>query len=531
VEAVVGVQVERVTGLQIAVCDSDHGTGYLGEACVELCGERVDRVTRLLARRARWRSEGDEGGEDQRGGEATQPPIVLPHALTSTQSQPRLDPMRASPLTFVIAGSVTLSLLAPTSGRGQAPATSADLDRRVADVMPHVISSRRDIHQHPELSNQEVRTARLVADQLRALGIEVREQVARTGVVGVLKGGKPGPVVALRADMDALPVTEEVDLPFKSTVRATVGGQEVGVMHACGHDAHTAMLLGAASVLAGMRAQLAGTVVFLFQPAEEGSFGGEERGGARLMIEQAALDRPKVDAIFGIHVWPETPGSVTYKAGGAMAASDALSIVVHGRQTHGAVPWRGVDPVVVSAQIVSALQTITARQTDVSLAPAVVTVATIHGGVRGNIIPDSVVMTGTIRTFDEVMRKDVHMRIRRTAERIAEASGGTATVTIDIGTDVVFNDPALTERMAPTVRRVTGTVHPNRPAMPSEDFSLYQKKVPGVFYLLGVNKPGVAAEDAAANHSTMFFVNEDALSTGVKLYASLAIDYLSGTAK
>lgn len=397
-----------------------------------------------------------------------------------------------------------------------------DLDRRVAQVMPHVIDWRRDIHQHPELSGQEVRTAKLVATQLRALGIDVRENVGGTGVVGVLKGGKPGAVVALRADMDALPVTEETDLPFKSTVRTTFAGQDVGVMHACGHDAHTSMLLGAAQVLAGIKEQIKGTVVFIFQPAEEGL------GGASAMIAQGAMSQPKVDAVFGIHVWPEAPGSITYKPGGAMAASNGLTITVHGKQTHGAQPWRGVDPIVVASQIVNALQTITSRQTDVSAAPAVVTIATIHGGVRGNIIPDSVVMTGTIRTFDETMRKDVLMRVKRIAESTAQGMGATATVLTPPGADVVYNDPALTARMAPTIARVTGTVHPNTPWMPSEDFSEYQKKAPGVFYFLGVNKAGVAIEDAAANHSTKFFVNEDALPTGVKAYASLALEYLSG---
>lgn len=407
-----------------------------------------------------------------------------------------------------------------------------DLDRRVGLVMPNVIEWRRDLHAHPELSTEEVRTAKMVAAQLRSLGMEVKEGVARTGVVGVLRGGKPGPVVALRADMDALPVTEEVDLPFKSTVRTMYNGQEVGVMHACGHDAHTSMLLGAATVLAGMKAQIAGTVVFLFQPAEEGGGAlgvGGTRNGAGGMIDAGAMDNPKVDAVFGIHVWPDEAGSLSYKPGGAMAASDALTITVHGKQTHGAQPWRGVDPVVVSAQIVTALQTITARQTDVTAAPAVVTVATIHGGVRGNIIPDSVVMTGTIRTFDAPMRKDIHMRITRIAEMVAQGSGATATVKIDMGTDVVFNDPALTQRMAPTIRRATsGTVRDGSVWMPSEDFALFQKKVPGVFYFLGVNKAGVTIEDAAANHSTRFFVNEDALPTGVKAYASLALDYLKG---
>jgi amidohydrolase len=414
----------------------------------------------------------------------------------------------------------------PAVAQQRAPAD--EIDRRLAQVMPKVIAWRRDFHEHPELSNRETRTAKIVADHLRSLGIEVREHVAKTGVVGVLRGGKPGPVVALRADMDALPVTEEVDLPFRSIVKATFGGQAVGVMHACGHDAHTAMLMGTAEILAGMRAQIPGTVTFIFQPAEEGPPPGE-LGGASLMVSEGALENPAVDAIFGLHVWPDEPGKISYRPGGAMSAADLLNIVVRGKQTHGAQPWRGVDPIVVSAEIVSALQTITARQTDITLAPAVVTVATINGGIRFNIIPDSVVMTGTIRTFDAAMRKDVHMRITRTAEKIAEASGATATVHIDLGNDVLFNDIALTDRMGPTVRRVTnGRVNTNGIWMPSEDFPSYTKKIPGLFVFLGVNKAGVSVDDAAPNHSPRFFVNEDALPTGVRTMANLAMDYLTG---
>jgi amidohydrolase len=408
-----------------------------------------------------------------------------------------------------------------------------EIDRRVAAVMPQVITWRRDFHEHPELGNHEVRTAKIVADYLRSLGLEVREGVAKTGVVGVLRGGKPGGVVALRADMDALPVTEQVDLPFASRVRSTFAGQDVGVMHACGHDAHTAMLMGAATVLAGMRAQIPGTVKFIFQPAEEGPPPGEH-GGAQVMIAEGALENPAPSAIFGLHVWPEEPGKLSFKPGAAMSMADGLTIIVKGKQTHGAQPWKGVDPVVVSAEIITALQTITARQTDITLAPAVVTVATINGGVRGNIIPDSVVMTGTVRTFDKAMREDVHMRIRRTAELIARASGATATVDFAAasGSSPVFNDPALLARMMPTITRVAlGKVNPNAVWMPSEDYALYQEKVPGLFLFLGINKPGVKADDAAANHSPLFFVNEDALPVGVKALAGLAFDYLSGGAK
>jgi amidohydrolase len=363
--------------------------------------------------------------------------------------------------------------------------------------------------------------------------MDVRTDIAKTGVVGVLRGGKPGGVVALRTDMDALPVAEQVDLPFKSTVRSTYAGQDVGVMHACGHDAHMAMMLGAATVLAGMRAELPGTVKFLFQPAEEGPPPGE-RGGAVLMIEGGALANPAPTAIFGLHVWPEEAGKLSFKPGAEMSMADGLNIVVKGKQTHGAQPWKGVDPVVISAEIVTALQSITARQTDITLAPAVVTVATINGGVRGNIIPDSVVMTGTIRTFDKAMREDIHMRVKRTAEMIAEASGATATVGFGgvSGSAPVYNDPALLTRMMPTITRVAaGKINPNAVWMPSEDYSLYQQKVPGLFLFLGVNKAGVKADDAAPNHSPYFFVNEDALPVGVKALAGLAFDYLSGGAK
>ena len=429
-----------------------------------------------------------------------------------------------------------VAAIASRAGAQQAVAQKAgddDIDRRVAAVMPQVITWRRDFHEHPELGNREVRTQKIVADYLRSLGMEVRTDIAKTGVVGVLRGGKPGGVVALRSDMDALPVAEQVDLPFKSTVRSTYAGQDVGVMHACGHDAHMAMLLGAATVLAGMKAQLPGTVKFLFQPAEEGPPPGE-RGGAVLMIEGGALDNPAPTAIFGLHVWPEEAGKLSFKPGAEMSMADGLNIVVKGKQTHGAQPWKGVDPVVVSAEIVTALQSITARQTDITLAPAVVTVATINGGVRGNIIPDSVVMTGTIRTFDKAMREDIHMRITRTAQLIAEASGATATVGFGgaSGSAPVFNDPALLTRMMPTITRVAaGKINPNAVWMPSEDYSLYQQKVPGLFLFLGINKPGVKPDDAAANHSPYFYVNEDALPVGVKALAGLAFDYLSSGAK
>jgi amidohydrolase len=405
----------------------------------------------------------------------------------------------------------------------------ADVDRRAAQVVGKVVAWRRDIHANPELSNRETRTGELVAQHLRSLGIEVRSGVAHTGVVGVLRGGRPGPVVALRADMDALPVTEEVDVPFASKVRATYNGQEVGVMHACGHDAHTAMLMGAAEVLAGMRRDLPGTVVFIFQPAEEGVPAGE-RGGAALMIEEGALANPKPDAIFGLHVFPYPAGEIRYRPGGAMASSDALRIVVHGRQTHGALPWAGIDPIVVAAQIVLGLQTITSRQVDITAAPAIVTVGAINGGVRYNIIPDSVVMIGTIRTFDTSVQRDIHERVRRTAESIAQSAGATAQVSIDTVAPVTYNDPALTERMLPTLRDVAGADHVRLglPLTPAEDFSRYQQRIPGLFFFLGITPPGTDPRSAAPNHSPRFFVDEAALPVGVRALAHVAVDYLSG---
>jgi amidohydrolase len=423
--------------------------------------------------------------------------------------------------------SMALALALALSQGVTAQSLQSEIDRRVPAVMPKVVQWRRDIHQHPELSNRETRTAKVVADHLRALGLEVKTDIARTGVVGVLKGGKPGPVVALRADMDALPVTEMVDLPFKSTVKSTYNGQEVGVMHACGHDAHVAMLMGAAEVLTSLKAQIPGTIKFIFQPAEEGPPPGET-GGAGDMILAGVLDQPKVDAIFGLHVMPFEQGSLWYKAGGFMASSDILRIVVRGKQTHGAVPWGGVDPISVSAQIVNGLQTIVSRQVDLTNAPAVVTIGRINGGIRFNIIPDSVVMEGTIRALDPQMQKDIHARIKRTAELIAQSAGAVADVRIDLVNPVTVNDPALTEQMLPTLRRVAGgQLFPVRPRTVAEDFAKFQQKVPGLFFYLGVNQKGADPAKVAENHSPYFFVDEGALPVGVRALAHLAVDYLS----
>ncbi len=404
----------------------------------------------------------------------------------------------------------------------------ARIDAAAARVEPSVIACRRDIHQNPELGNREVRTAKLVADKLRALDIEVQEKIAHTGVVGLLRGGKPGKVVALRADMDALPVTEQVDLPFASKVRTTYNGQDVGVMHACGHDAHVAILLGVAEVLAGMRKEIPGTVKFIFQPAEEGAPEGEE-GGAKLMVESGVLDQPKVDAIFGLHVSSRfAAGEIAYRPEGMLAAVDSFKIVVRGKQTHGAYPWLGVDPIVVASQIVLGLQTIPSRQVDSTIAPSIVTVGAIHGGVRNNIIPDEVEMIGTIRSLDAKMRDEIHVRIKRTAESIATSGGATAEVTITEGYPITFNDAALTERTLPSLRKAAGAknVRLVNPVLGAEDFSFFQKSVPGVFYWIGTRPPDQTAEQAASNHSPLFYIDERGLGIGVRSMAYVAIDYL-----
>lgn len=423
---------------------------------------------------------------------------------------------------------LTSLLLLAQGWSGRAQDLAADLDTRIRAVMPKVIAWRRDIHEHPELSNREVRTSALIAAHLRSLGLEVQTGVAKTGVVGVLRGGRPGKVVALRADMDALPVTEATDLPFKSVAKSTYDGQAVGVMHACGHDAHVAMMMGVAEVLAGVKARIPGTVKFIFQPAEEGPPPGET-GGAAEMVKEGALENPHVDAIFGLHVMPLEQGSLWFRAGGMMASSDTVHITVRGKQTHGAVPWGGIDPVVVSAQIISSLQTIVSRQMDLTTAPAVITIGRVNGGVRFNIIPDSVQMDGTIRALDPVMQRDLRDRVKRTAEMVAASAGASADVTFDIDTaPMVLNDATLTQAMAPTLRRVSdGRVFEARPRTVAEDFSRFQQKVPGLFFYLGVNKEGVDPATVAENHSPLFYVDEAALPVGVRAMANLAVDYLS----
>jgi amidohydrolase len=438
----------------------------------------------------------------------------------------RGDSKRGNPMLRFASGLAGLSLLVlVTPAAATAPSDlAAEADRLAAGVEAKVIAWRRDLHQHPELSNRETRTAALVARELEGLGLEVRTEVAHTGVVGVLRGGRPGPVVALRADMDALPVTEEIDLPFASRVRTTYLGREVGVMHACGHDAHTAMLLGAAEVLAGLRERLPGSVVFLFQPAEEGAPPGEQ-GGARLMIDEGALEDPVPQAIFGLHVVSQHPvGTLGYRSGGAMASSDRLRIVVRGRQTHAAYPWLGVDPIAVAARIVTALQAIPGRRIDVRI-PSVVSIGAIHGGVRHNIIPDEVELLGTIRALDPRARRELHRSVRHTAQAIAESAEAQAEVEIHDGYPVTRNDPALTRRMLPTLERVAPRVVEALPRTGAEDFSFYAERIPGLYVWLGIRPPGVALEDGAPNHSPRFYIDEAALPLGVRVLAHLVLDY------
>lgn len=438
-------------------------------------------------------------------------------------------------VTIVAAAASTTMAQSPTKPTPRVPSPlpverlHQRIDQEAERLQPRLVTWRRDFHEHPELGNREVRTAKIVADHLESLGLEVRRGVAKTGVVAVLKGGKPGPVVALRSDMDALPIVEDTGLPFASKARAEFNGRDVGVMHACGHDYHMAILMGAAEVLAGLKADLAGTVVFLFQPSEEGAPAGEE-GGAELMVKEGALDQPKVEAIFGLHIFPKKLRSIEFRPRGIMAAGDTITITVHGRSTHGAMPAQGIDPIVVSAQILLGLQTIISRQVDLTTAPAVLTIGAIEGGNRSNIIPDRVKMTGTIRTFDPAMRLQIFDRAKRVAQNIAEAAGTTADVVFEPGNPVTFNDPALTERMSSSLKRVAGDRFSANAQMTTtaEDFAVYQQKIPGLFFFLGIAPDGADPATYPVNHSSKFSPDEGALVTGVRAMASLAVDYLAG---
>lgn len=426
-----------------------------------------------------------------------------------------------------VLGLTAILLLAATRTGVAAPEWET-IEQLAADANEQVVELRRHFHANPELGNREFETAEKIVETLQAMGIETTSGIAHTGVVGILEGGKPGPVVALRADMDALPVTEETGLPFASTVTTEYNGETVGVMHACGHDNHMAMLLGTARVLSAVREELPGTIMFIFQPAEEGAPEGEE-GGAELMLKEGIFDDMKPEAVFGLHVGLNMPGgTIALRSGPLMAAVDSFKMLVNGRQTHGARPWGGIDPVVVSSQIVLGLQTIASRQVDVTKAPSIITVGKMAGGVRNNIIPDQVEMLGTIRTFDAEMRETIHERIERTARSIAEAAGATIELEIDPGYPVTVNDPDLYRQMLPTLEKVSGerqVVEPY-PVTGAEDFSYFANEVPGLYFFLGAVPPGVDPATAPSNHSPLFDFDEEHLITGVRALSHLAVDYL-----
>ncbi len=451
------------------------------------------------------------------------------------RQNPRVEYARRTRVQNVLVVTIAAALLSQANTNLDAQTPSAanplatEVDRLATELNPQVVAWRRDFHKNPELGNRELRTSKVIADELRKLGFEVTTNVATTGVVGVLRGGRPGPVVALRSDMDALPVAEQGDLPFKSTAKAQWNGQEVGVMHACGHDNHMAILLGTATALARMKDRLPGTVKVIFQPAEEGPPPGET-GGAEQMVKENVLENPKVDAVFGLHVFPFRVGEIVYRSGPLMASTDSFVIKVKGRQTHGAVPWGGIDPIVIGSQIVMGLQTIISRSINITEAPAVVTVGRFTGGNRANIIPEEVELEGTIRAFNEDVRADIQRRVREIATKIAESAGATATMQMTLGYPVTRNDEKLTERMLPTLRRVAGEENVRFGPLTgtAEDFSFFQQKVPGMFIFLGVTPKDQDPAKAAMNHSPLFFADEAALPIGVKVMTNLALDYLFG---
>ncbi len=408
------------------------------------------------------------------------------------------------------------------------PKLQTKLDQQAKEVESKVIDWRRHLHQNPELSNRETKTAAYIEAHLKSLGLKVQTGVAVTGVVALLETGKPGPVIALRADMDALPVTERNSLPFASKVKATFNGQETGVMHACGHDTHVAMLMGVAEILSKNKADLKGTIKFIFQPAEEGAPVGEE-GGASLMVKEGVLENPKVEVIFGLHISSITPlGKLTYRPGGILAAADNYSIKVLGKQAHGSAPWMSIDPIVVSAQIITGLQTIISRQTELTKEAAVITVGRIQAGIRENIIPEEAFFAGTIRTLDTAMQQKIHDKIILTATKIAESAGAKAEVTIRTGTPVTYNDPALTEKMAPSLQKAAGvqnTVVINA-ITGAEDFAFYQKKIPGFFFFVGAMPPDQDPNTVPSHHTPDFMVDEKAFITGIKAMLDLTVDYM-----
>ncbi len=401
------------------------------------------------------------------------------------------------------------------------------IDNLADNIESKVIEWRRHMHQNPELSNREFETAKYVAAHLKHLGMEVTTEVAHTGVIGVLKGGKSGPTIGLRADMDALPVTERVDLPFASKVKSTYLDEEVGVMHACGHDTHVAMLMGAAEILAQLKDEIQGTIVFIFQPAEEGAPPGEE-GGAKLMVKEGIMETYGIDVVFGMHISSGLPiNTIRYKMGGAMAASDRFVIKVKGKQTHGSRPWGGVDPITTSALIINGLQTIVSRQTELTKEAAVITIGKIQGGVRNNIIPEECEMIGTIRTLDVGMQEKIHEKIRKTATLIAESQGAEAEVDIQIGYPVTFNNHDLTRKMLPTLFRVAGEdqVLVSSAITGAEDFSFFAQKVPGLYFFLGGLSPDTDPFDAPGHHTPDFRIDERGMKLGVRTFCNMVFDY------
>jgi amidohydrolase len=428
---------------------------------------------------------------------------------------------------------LSLALIAAAIATARPVQADPSLDAAIAAIEPKVVAWRRDIHQHPELGNREFRTSALVAEHLKGLGFDVKTGVAHTGVVGTLVGGKPGPVIALRADMDALPVTERVDLPYASKVRGTYNGQEVGVMHACGHDAHVAILMGVAEVLAARRDSIPGTIKFFFQPAEEGPPAGEE-GGAELMVREGVMQNPKVEAVFGLHVNSVLPvGHVAYRPGGTMASAESFRIVIKGKQAHGAYPWSSVDPIVSATQVVMGLQTIVSRNVELTEGAAVVSVGRITGGVRANIIPEQVELEGTLRALNDDTRALLRERVRAVATQIAGAMGATAEVTVPDGVayPVTFNDPELTAQMLPSLQRAAGVENVVlRPAVTgAEDFSFFAQEAPGLFVFLGGRDPALPEAQAPGHHTPEFQIDDRGLDLGVRVMAGLALDYLGGT--
>lgn len=403
------------------------------------------------------------------------------------------------------------------------------VDQQAKEIEARVIEWRRHIHQFPELSNREVKTAAMVAEHLKNLGIEVQTGIAKTGVIGLLKSGKPGPVIALRADMDALPVTERNSLPFASKEKAIFNDQETGVMHACGHDTHVAILMAVAEILSKNKEALKGTVKFIFQPAEEGPPAGEE-GGAGVMVKEGALENPKVDVIFGMHIQSISPlGRITYRPAGMMAASDWFTIKVKGKQSHGAAPWMGIDPIAISAQIINGLQTIVSRQTELTKEAAVISVGRINSGIRENIIPEEAIMGGTIRTLDEDMRQIIHAKIKLTATKIAESGGATAEVTIENKTPVTYNDPALTEKMVGSLEKAAGKENVLRihAVTGAEDFAFFQQKVPGLFFFVGAMMPDQDPNTVPAHHTPDFMIDERGMLVGLKAMLNVTLDYMN----